>query len=131
MKSLTENNLYAFLRKEKRERVFFELAKDRKNIIRKFATIDRYFRITDKTINLTKNNSSQIWSILQQELGCDKEVYILSTSTPYDQKNLILNQEILEEILYDGFPSVILLNEKVAFVVGELEYTPPKYLLKI
>ena len=125
-----ENFILKFILENKKSRVELELKRNRDSILYKFANISRYFKINKKSKELTKFSPKEIIALLKREEVPLKNDYILSIFEKYDKCTLDFTEIILENLLSNGFPSVVIFNENVMLIIGEYEFGhSPKYLL--
>ncbi|MBE7067977.1 MAG: hypothetical protein E7381_01605 [Clostridiales bacterium] len=121
-----------FLTKQKKDRVKYELVKNRQTLLYKFNDVERYFNLSKIIKDLTDYSMQEVFHYLKQTVGSLKKAYILSTNDDYDGQILDFNQEILGALFAHGFPSVVLFNDGYMFLIGEyvMGAYSPKYLLK-
>lgn len=125
-----ENFILKFILENKKSRVELELKRNRDSILYKFANISRYFKINKKSKELTKFSPKEIIALLKREEVPLKDAYILSIFEKYDKCTLDFTEIILENLLSNGFPSVVIFNENIMLIIGEYEFGhSPKYLL--
>ena len=125
-----ENFILKFILENKKSRVELELKRNRDSILYKFANISRYFKINKKSKELTKFSPKDIIALLNREEVPLKDAYILSIFEKYDKCTLDFTEIILENLLSNGFPSVVIFNENIMLIIGEYEFGhSPKYLL--
>ena len=121
-----------FIVKTQKDRIKFELIKNRKELLYKFANVEQYFNLNKKIKDFTKMKSKDIICFLKENSISFKNVYILSTDDYYDGRTLYFSQEILDNLFAHGFPSIVLFNDEYMLILGEYELKgySPKYLLK-
>ena len=127
-----DTRILNFIVKQKRDRVQYELAKNRQDLLHKFANVERYFNFNKVIKDFTRMKSKDIISFLKENSISFKNVYIFSTDDDYDGSTLYFSQEILDDLFAHGFPSIVLFGGGYMLVIGEYVtggYSP-KYLLK-
>lgn len=127
-----DNKILKFVLKQKKNRVKYELVKNRQDLLYKFSDIERYFDISKLVKDLTKCSSQEVFDFLKKEIVSFKDVYILSTNDDYDGRTVDFSREILDALFAHGFPSAVLFNDVYIFLIGEyvMGCYSPKYLLK-
>lgn len=113
-----EDVLFLFVYKNKRERLKFEFNKDRQSAIFNLA-IEKYFDPSNLCADLTKKTDDQIIEFFKGKGIKTKNVYIISCGK-FDGQIVNLTHEVIWDVI-EWSPSVVVLDEKNIFVVGEQE----------
>jgi hypothetical protein len=127
-----DDKILDFIRKEKKDRVKFELKKNRLELLYKFADVERYFNFNKIIKDCTKHSSQEIINFLKEEKISFSDVYILSTNDKYDKLMLNFSQAVLEDLFWTGFPTIIIFKMGYMLIIGEyvMGGYSPKYLFK-
>ena len=125
--SIEDEKVLKFIKKERRDRVRFELQKDRLSVIHKFQDVHKYFDVT-KSENFARKTADEIIETLKKQGIPLNSVYVMSYGS-YDGESLKLTPQIFDEIM-NWTPAVLVFSENAIIVIGELEYGPTdKYLI--
>ena len=119
--------LKQFLKKEKAERIVFELRskKKRSDAFSKLTQFDNYFRIDLITADFSKKTDDEVVALLNKEFE-QKKCFNLEDNQEEDLTSAIL------KTINSYMCNVLIINDSCIIYIGEAEYGPSnKYIFRL
>jgi len=119
--------LKQFLKKEKADRIVFELRskKKRSDAFSKLTQFDNYFRSDLITVDFSRKTDDDVVALLNKEFG-QKKSFNLEDNQEEDLTSAVL------KAINSYMCNVLIIDESCIIYIGEAEYGPSsKYILRL